>query len=402
MFKKLLILIITAFVDMVGLLMILPLMPFYARTFGASSLMVTLLIVSFTAAQLVSAPMWGRFSDRYGRRPALLVGLGAAAIAYVVFAFANSLWLLLLSRLVQGAGGGTVGVIQAYVADATEPKSRAKALGWLSAATNVGVALGPPLGSLALLAGRSGPGLAAATLCVINMVFAWKYLRESAELPGAHAVHRKPSASRTALAYVLTHAREPGPRLIWIYAIAMGAFSGMSAILALFLMDRFGVTERRIWIFFTYIGTISVVTRAGVLGWAVEKFGEAQLSRIGLVLLSTGLLAFPFVHNYLLLALVIACIPLGTAFTFPCVTSLLSRVIPSNERGLYMGVQQAYGGIARVIVPLWAGFSYDHFGKNVPFITSALLVLGTLFIGLGVDDGRKVKAPPEIVGEAVV
>jgi MFS family permease len=402
LFKKLLILIITAFVDMVGLLMILPLMPFYARTLGASSLMVTLLIVSFTAAQLVSAPMWGRFSDRYGRRPALLVGLGAAAIAYVVFAFATSLWLLLLSRLVQGAGGGTVGVIQAYVADATEPKSRAKALGWLSAATNVGVALGPPLGSLALLAGRSGPGLAAATLCVVNMAFAWKYLRESAELPGAHAVHRKPSASRTALAYVLTHARDPGPRLIWIYAIAMGAFSGMSAILALFLMDRFGVTERRIWIFFTYIGTISVVTRAGVLGWAVDRFGEARLSRIGLALLSTGLLAFPFVHNYVLLAIVIACIPLGTAFTFPCVTSLLSRVIPSNERGLYMGVQQAYGGIARVIVPLWAGFSYDHFGKNVPFITSALLVFGTIFIGLGVDDGRKVKASPEVVGEAVV
>ena len=402
MFKKLLILIITAFVDMVGLLMILPLMPFYARMLGASSLMVTLLIVSFTAAQLVSAPMWGRFSDRYGRRPALLVGLGAAAIAYVVFAFATSLWLLLLSRLVQGAGGGTVGVIQAYVADATEPKSRAKALGWLSAATNVGVALGPPLGSLALLAGRSGPGLAAATLCVVNMAFAWKYLRESADLPGAHAVHRKPSASRTALAYVLTHARDPGPRLIWIYAIAMGAFSGMSAILALFLMDRFGVTERRIWIFFTYIGTISVVTRAGVLGWAVDRFGEARLSRIGLALLSTGLLAFPFVHNYVLLAIVIACIPLGTAFTFPCVTSLLSRVIPSNERGLYMGVQQAYGGIARVIVPLWAGFSYDHFGKNVPFITSALLVFGTIFIGLGVDDGRKVKASPEVVGEAVV
>lgn len=401
MFKKLLILIITAFVDMVGLLMILPLMPFYARTLGASSLMVTLLISSFTAAQLLSAPMWGRFSDRYGRRPALLVGLGAAAIAYVVFAFATSLWLLLLSRLVQGAGGGTVGVIQAYVADATDTKNRAKALGWLSAATNVGVALGPPLGSLALLAGRSGPGLAAAALCVINMAFAWKFLRESAELAGKHLA-RKPSASRTAIAYVITHARAPGPRLIWIYAIAMGAFSGMNAILALFLMDRFGITERRIWIFFTYIGTISVITRAGVLGRAVDRFGEAQLSRIGLILLSTGLLAFPFVHNYALLAIVIACIPLGTAFTFPCVTSLLSRVIPSNERGLYMGVQQAYGGMARVIVPLWAGFSYDHFGKNVPFITSAVLVLGSLFLNIGVDDGRKVKTPPDIVGEAAV
>jgi multidrug resistance protein len=385
----------------VGLLMILPLMPFYARTLGASSLVVTLLIVSFTAAQLVSAPMWGRFSDRYGRRPALLVGLGAAAIAYLVFAFANSLWLLLLSRLVQGAGGGTVGVIQAYVADATDTKNRARALGWLSAATNVGVALGPPLGSLALLAGRSGPGLAAAALCVINMVFAWKFLSESADLAGKHIAQR-PKASRTAIAYVVTHAREPGPRLIWIYAIAMGAFSGMNAILALFLMDRFGITERRIWIFFTYIGTISVVTRAGVLGWAVDKFGEAQLSRIGLVLLSTGLFAFPFVHNYALLAIAIACIPLGTAFTFPCVTSLLSRVIPKNERGLYMGVQQAYGGMARVIVPLWAGFSYDHFGKNIPFITSSLLVLGTLFLNFGIDDERKVKTPPEVIGEAAV
>jgi len=400
-FKKLLILIITAFVDMVGLLMVIPLMPYYARTLGASALMVTVLVGSFTAAQLVSAPLWGRFSDRYGRRPALLVGLGSAAIAYVVFGFANSLWLLLLSRVVQGAGGGTVGVVQAYVADATEPKNRAKALGWLSAATNVGVALGPPLGSLALLAGRSGPGLAAAGLCLVNMAFAWKYLHESRDMHAARSTTRKPRASRIALAHVLTHATEPGPRLIWIYAIAMGAFSGTTAILALFLMDRFGVGEHRIWMFFTYIGTIAVVTRAGVLGWAVDRFGEARLSRIGLVLLATGLAGFPLAHNYVLLAIVIACIPLGTAFTFPCVTSLLSRVIPSNERGLYMGVQQTYGGIARVVIPLWAGFSYDHFGKGVPFITSSVLVLGSLFLGLGVDDGRKVKAQPEPVEVAV-
>jgi MFS family permease len=404
MFRKLLVLIVTAFVDMVGLLMILPLLPFYARSFGAGALMVTILMASFTAAQLLSAPMWGRFSDRYGRRPALLVGLGAAAIAYVVFAFATSIWLLLLSRLVQGAGGGTVGVIQAYVADATEPKNRARALGWLSAATNVGVALGPPIGSLALLAGRSGPGLAAAGLCLVNMLFAWRYLGESRDMQAARETKKKPGSSRAALAHVLAHGGEPGPRLIWIYAIAMGAFSGMSAILALFLMDRFGITENRVWIFFTYIGTISVITRAGILGWAVDRFGEGRLSRMGLVLLATGLAAFPFVHNYALLAIAIACIPLGTAFTFPCVTSLLSRVIPSNERGLYMGVQQAYGGLARVLVPLWAGFAYDHFGRSVPFLTSSALVLGSLFLGLGVDDGRRVRATPaaEPASEATV
>jgi len=154
---KLFILIVTNFVDMVGLLMILPLLPYYANELGGGGMEVALLVSSFTAAQLVSAPMWGRFSDKHGRKPALLVGLTAAAIAYVVFAFATSLWLLLLSRIVQGAGGGTVGVIQAYVADSTEPQNRAKALGWLSAATNLGVALGPPLGSLALLMGGRDP-----------------------------------------------------------------------------------------------------------------------------------------------------------------------------------------------------------------------------------------------------
>jgi len=399
-FKKLLVLIITAFVDMVGLLMVIPLMPFYARKMGAGSMMVTIMVVSFTAAQLLSAPLWGRFSDKYGRRPALLVGLGAAAMAYVVFAFANTIWLLLLSRLVQGAGGGTVGVIQAYVADATEPQNRAKALGWLSAATNVGVALGPPLGSLALLAGHSGPGLLAAGLCLINMVFAWKYLGESRDMEDARTATRKPNASREALLRVISHAKEPGPRLIWIYAIAMGSFSAVTAILPLFLADQFGIGEKKVWIFFTYIGIISVITRAGVLGWAVEKYGEAKLARIGLVLLAAGLASYPFVHNYVLLALGIALVPLGTAFTFPCVTSLLSKVIPSNERGLYMGVQQTYGGLSRVIIPLWAGFSYDHFGRAVPFLTSATLVLCSLFLVLGVDDGRSAKPTPVVEGVA--
>ena len=394
MLKKLLVLIVTAFVDMVGLLMVIPLMPFFARELGAGSFMVTVMVVSFTAAQLLSAPLWGRFSDKYGRRPALLVGLGAAAIAYVVFAFSNTIWLLLLSRIVQGAGGGTVGVIQAYVADSTEPEHRAKALGWLSAATNLGVALGPPLGSLALLIGHMGPGVVAAGLCLVNMAFAWRYLRESRDMEDARLATRKPSASRDAIARVVTHAKEPGPRLIWMYAIAMGAFSAVTAILPLFLADQFGIGEKRVWIFFTYIGGISVITRAGILGRAVEKFGEARLSRIGLVMLAMGLASYPFVHSYFLLAITIALVPLGTAFTFPCVTSLLSRVIPSNERGLYMGVQQTYGGISRVLIPLWAGFSYDHLGRQVPFLTSAMLVLLTLLLGLGVDDGRDVKPIP--------
>jgi len=388
---KLAVLIVTNFVDMVGLLMIIPLMPFYAREMGGGALIVAILMGAFTAAQLLSAPWWGRFSDRYGRRPALLVGLTAAGIAYIVFAFANSIWLLLISRLVQGAGGGTVGVIQAYVADSVEPSNRAKALGWLSAATNVGVAIGPALGSAALRLGSRGPGLTAAALCGINIFFAWRFLRESRDMTEAH--EKKPRTSRTVIARVITHPGEAAPRLIWIYAIAMGAFSGLMAILALFLADRFGVSKDNIWIFYTYVGAISVITRAGILGRMVDRYGEAYLSRIGLTLLATGLATLPIAHGWVSLAISVALIPLGTAFTFPCVTSMLSRVISSRERGLYMGVQQTFGGLGRVLIPLWAGFSYDHFGHTVPLFTSALLVLGTIALGYGIDDGRKEAVP---------
>ena len=413
---KLSVLMATAFVDMVGLLMVIPLLPFYAKKLGADGMrigvpgfsmhvgigvVVALLVTAFTVAQLLSAPAWGRFSDRFGRRPALLIALGASAIAYIIFGFANSLLVLFLSRIVQGAGGGTVGVIQAYVADATEPENRAKSLGWLSAATNLGVALGPVLGSLAvafgeksfavggreLSLGHAAPGIFAAGLCVVNMLFAWNYLRESRHLgaDGKHVPAPK-GASRAAVLRVLTHSGEPAPRLIWIYAIAMGAFQGATAILALFLADRFAVDEKTIGYFFAYIGIIAVLTRALVLGKAVDRFGEAKLSRVGSLLLAVGLATIPLAHSIPILAISVALIPLGTAFTFPCVTSMLSRVIGAHERGLYMGVQQTYGGILRVVFPLVAGFAFDHLGKGVPFYLAGAMVIGTVFLGLGMEE----------------
>jgi MFS family permease len=147
--RRLAVLIAVNVVDMIGFMVVLPLLPFYAQELQASPEIIGALIASFSIAQLLAAPVWGRVSDRYGRRPALLIGLTASALAYVVFGLADSLWLLFLSRVVQGAGGGTTGVAQAYVADTMEPADRARALGWLSAATAVGVTLGPALGSLA-------------------------------------------------------------------------------------------------------------------------------------------------------------------------------------------------------------------------------------------------------------
>ena len=410
---KLVVLMVTAFVDMVGLLMVLPLLPFYAVRLRSSGVMPTLLdrvgldgdgfivailIASFSVAQLLSAPMWGRVSDRYGRRPALLIGLAASTIAYVVFAFADSVDLLFVSRVVQGAGGGTVGVIQAYVADATEPENRARSLGWLSAATNVGVAIGPAIGSLTRHWGDAAPGLFAAGLSAVNMVFVWHYLSESHDFGAARLRVGPTRRSPEAVWRVITHPNEPSSRLIWIYAIAFLAFSGMTAVLALFLAARYGVDERTIGYFFVYIGVISVVTRAGILGWAVDRVGEARLSRLGVVLLALGLATIPLTNSYATLAIAVALVPLGTAFTFPCVTSLLSRVIGSHERGLYMGVQQSFGGIARVLGPLWAGLAYDRVGIGVPFWTGAALVAGTLLLGLGMEEYTRPKPDVAVVG----
>lgn len=384
-FGKLAVLMITAFIDMLGLLMILPLLPFYAKTLGGGGLVVGLLVSAFSLAQLVSAPLWGRFSDKHGRRPALMVGLGASAIAYIVFAYADSLWLLFLSRIVQGAGGGTVSVIQAYVADATKPEDRAKSLGWLSAATNAGVAIGPAIGSAVSVWGPHTPGLVAAALCVVNVVFASRYLTEvrtprPAPVDGEAPVKRK--GSREAVWRVASHPNDPASRLVLIYAIAIGAFQGTTSILALFLAYRFGVTEKTIGYFFMYIGTLSVIVRALFLGKIVDHFGEPKLSRWGLLLLAAGLIGMSLSHDYVSLVLAVGLLPLGTAFTFPCVTAMLSRVVSSSERGLYMGVQQTYGGITRIAFPVIFGAAFDSvLGPPSPFIISAVLVLTTLLLG---------------------
>jgi MFS family permease len=408
--SKLLVLITTACVDMMGTLIIVPLLPFYATRMGANGFIYTTLVSAFSVATLASAPLWGRFSDRYGRRPALLIALGASAISYVVFAYANSLGMLLLSRIIQGAGGGTVGVVQAYVADATEPKDRARALGWLSAATNVGVAVGPLLSSVAIMlgtiqvhvgrydvtAGHHAPGLLAAVICAANMYFAWRYLRESHVVARTTAGHvRGAPRSLRVIWRVIGHTDEPASRLIWIYAVGIGAYMSAMAIIALFLARQFGVTDKTIGYFFTYFAVMNIIARAAFLGPLLDRLGEPRLSRIGTVLLALGLILIPLAHSIGPLLAATALIPLGASFTFPCVTAMLSRVISPDDRGLYMGTQQTFGGVTRAVFPLGAGILWDHFGPGVPFWAAGVLVAGTLLLGLNLESymGSQPDAP---------
>ncbi len=394
--SKLLVLLVTACVDMMGTLMVIPLLPFYATRMGANGFTYTMLVSAFALASLVSAPLWGGFSDKYGRRPALLIALGASAVSYVIFAYANSLTMLFVSRIVQGAGGGTVGVVQAYVADSTEPKQRARALGWVSAATNLGVTVGPLLGSGALVLGmkhlwvgthdlslgQAAPGILAAVICVANMFFAWRYLRESRVVSRRVKV---PGRYGAVLRSVILHSEAPASRLIWIYAIGLGAFMASMSIIALFLASKFEVTASSIGWFFGYVGFLNMFTRAFVLGPVIDRFGEPLLSRIGIILLALGLVLIPIAPSIPTLAVVIILLPLGTAFTFPAVTAMLSRVISSDERGLFMGTQQTFGGITRGLFPLGAGLLYDHVNHGAPFWAASILVLVTLLLGFNLE-----------------
>ena len=371
------VLFVTAFIDMVGLTMIMPLLPFYAEQLGASATVVGLLIAAFSLAQLLVAPLWGRSSDRYGRRPAILAGLLVTSVAYVLFGLAGSLPLLLLSRLLQGVGGGTIGVVQAYVADASPVEQRTRSLGWLSAVTSLGAVAGPAFGSLMIaIGGRSAPGLAAAGLALLVAGFAWRFLRES-RLQTTSGGHMPRTTGRAAVSGILTRWSAPASRLIWIYAVAIGAFYGTGQTAPLLLARRFAITERNVGFFIMYLGGMGVLIRSLVLGPAVDRLGEARLSRLGVVLLAIGLAATGLASGFPMLALGFTCMPFGTAFLFPCVTGLLSRVVPARDRGLYMGVQHTFGGVSRVAFPVAAGVLMDRFGVGVPFWVAGALVLLT-------------------------
>lgn len=393
--SRLWVLMATVFVDMVGFLMVMPLLPFYTERLGGNATTVGLLVSSFAFAQLATAPLWGRLSDRWGRRPVLLIGLAGSAVGYVLFAMADSVWLLFVSRLAQGAGGGTTGVAQAYVSDTVVAEDRAKALGWLSAATSAGVMLGPALGSLSAQLHTTAPGFVAAALCLVNVAFAWRNLPESrparAVTPdGRSDESNRPSLLR-AMGAVLARPFLPVHVLIWIYAFGMMAFFAMNAVLALFLARRFGVDEHTIGYFYVYVGAISLVMRSIVLGPAVKRLGEVGILRWGVVALALGLAVIPLSSGVVTFGITVLLVPIGTALLFPATSSLVSRYAPSQLTGQTLGLQQTFGGLARMVGPLWSGLVFEKLGVSVPFWIGAtvMLIVGSLALRLEDTHGAK-------------
>ncbi len=377
-FASVAVLIGIALVDMIGFGIVLPLLPFYAVEFGASDWMVGPLVASFSVAQLLSAPFWGKISDHYGRRPLILIGLAFSALSYVLFGLATTVTILFVSRIVQGASGGTIAVAQAYVADTTAPERRAQVLGWLSAATGAAFMIGPAIGSWAWRwGGHTAPGFVAAALCVVNLGLAVRFLPEPS---AARRREGRGSLAVPPLSEVLqTAMRGPLARMIGIYFLGMGAFTAMTAIFPLFLEQRFGIDESTVGYVFVYVGSVSVLVRGVAVGKLVHRYGEAVICRFGAAMLGIGLGVGTVADTYPLLAVAITLVAVGTGTLFPPLAALISRSTSAEEQGSTLGLNQFFGGVARVAGPLGGAAVFDIYGPGAPFLTAALGV-GVAFV----------------------
>ncbi len=374
---------VTVFVDLIGFGIIIPLLPFYAERFGGSAQTVAMLSASFSAMQFVFMPIWGRLSDRVGRRPILLLGLFGSFASYLVFGLAESLPLLFVSRMFAGIAGATVSTAQAVIADTTTPENRAKGMGLIGAAFGLGFVFGPAIGGVLSRWGHAAPPLFAAALSLVNFVAAWFLLPETrpAHVPAtAKAARSRLDSLKNALT------RPTLPTLLIIYVLVVAAFSGFETTFALFSERKFGFTEETIGYFFAYVGVVLSIVQGGLVGRAVKRFGERRLVSSGLFMLALGLVMIAFSRSIVELLIANGVMTVGMAFNSPALTSLISQRSDPEDQGGILGVSQGLASLARIVGPAWGGFLFDRWGITSPYLSSAALILvacGISIVALG-------------------
>jgi MFS transporter, DHA1 family, tetracycline resistance protein len=381
----------------VGFGIVLPLLPFYAERFGASGIQIAVLVFSYSLAQLLLAPVWGRLSDRYGRRPILIIGLLGSAASYLVFAYAGSIPALLLSRTMAGVGGANIPVAQAYIADVTTPAQRAGGMGLIGAAFGLGFIFGPAIGGILAPVAPEAPGLAAAGLCAGNAFLAFFLLPESLP-PEARAARRPPPRTAPALRSRLDGARavfrnREFLRVLGLTFLFTAAFSSIHPIFPLFASDRLGLDERGVGWLFSYMGLVSALMQGVVVRLLAPRIGERGLLRLSGVPFVLGLVLIA--ASSTLPALLLALLLLGIGFggTLPSLVSLLSRAVPPELQGGSLGVGQSVSALARVAGPLLGGAAWDLTGPSSPFLAGAVLAgaaaLWTFRSGESADGGQE-------------
>lgn len=366
---------LTVFLDLLGFGIIIPLMPFTARTFGATGMWMGVLMTAYSGAQFLGAPLIGRLSDKYGRRPLLLLTLAGSCASLLLMGFATSLGTLLAARLLAGLFGGSIAAAQAYIADVTAPQERAKFMGLLGASIGAGFVFGPALGAALSDYGLTGAAFAAAALAAFNFILAAARLKES-RVPGKVGHHK---ASPVALLRAL---RVSGirPVLIATFLTTLGLVS-MESIYALFGADRFQMDSRLLGLIFTAIGGVVVIVQGGLIGRLAKRFGEGRIAVTGPMIMAIGLGAIPLAASLGGSVTALLVMAVGQALATPSLTSLLSLQAGRDDQGGVIGVGQSMAALARAVGPLAAGFLYDR-AISAPFVFGAaacLLATGTVF-----------------------
>jgi MFS family permease len=375
--RRLAVLFITIFIDLVGFGIFIPVVPFVARELGASDALVGDTSVVFSLVMYAFGRFWGAVSDRHGRRPVLALAVGISAVSYLLFSFSTTVWMLLLSRMLTGMGSANIAAAQAYITDITPPERRAKSLGLIGAAFGLGFIFGPPLGGVVYhWYGTQAVGFMAFGLCLVNLLGIWLLLPESLTHRDPHTPIRFAPVSATIRS--LRDARFRDMYLIGFIYIT--AFSMMQTAVPLLWKDDYGLTEAQISWMFAAVGLASVVVQGGLIGWMTRTFGERRLMVGGAVLVAIGLGATGLVpkQHFIPLSFVpIALLALGNGALWPSLATMLTRSATHQEQGKVLGMNQSFGSLGRIAGPFMAGRAYE-LAHLLPFLGGSLIMAGAL------------------------
>jgi predicted MFS family arabinose efflux permease len=375
--RALTILFVIVFVDLVGFGMVIPVMPLYAERLGASAAWVGLLSTLYSAMQFLFAPVWGRLSDRIGRRPVLLVSIAMTALAFAIYGLADSFAVLLVSRAFAGAATANIAIAQAYVADVTPPEGRARGMGLIGAAFGLGFVLGPAIGGLLSSWSLSLPGFAAAGLAAANGVAAWFMLPEPE--------HRGVARQRPGLAALREELAKPGiRRLLLCYFLTIFAFSAMEGTYSLLAKHRIGLSERGVSYLFTYIGVIVVIVQGGLVGPLTRRFGEKRLLVAGLALQAVALGGLGVATGLGGILAATAPLAAGNGLAAPALSSLLSRHSAEDDQGETLGLGQSAAAFGRILGPESGTYTFSSVSPAFPYLAGALVMAVAGAIGAAV------------------
>lgn len=385
---------LTVFIDLLGVGILIPVTPFIVRQFNTDALTVALLIASYSLFQFAAAPLLGWLSDRYGRRPVLLISLFGTAVGYFMFGAAGALWVLFLSRIIDGITGGNISIAQAYIADVTPPQDRSKAFGMIGAAFGLGFIIGPALGGVLSNISLSAPAYFAGFLALANVVFGYFTLPES--LP-AEKRTREPLtfAKVNPVGTVWSALKRPNLTALLIATFGFNfAFAGLQSNFGVFTLERFGWGPTQNAVLFSFIGVIGVIMQGFLVRKLVPRFGDRKLAAFGMAVQVVTYALIAFIPSAWMLFPVLGVLSVGNSLTTPTLTGMVSNQVSYQEQGSILGVTQSVNALTRVFGPLWAGLMFDVVGMGAPYWTGAIFIAIALMLIVSAKIAPRPQAQP--------